>query len=665
MKMNARSVSFVSWLVVLISGAAWCAEPRVELVLSDDAPPLEKFAANELRDQLQRLFAADVHLVTSAGNTEHTILIGSPTTNPAVRKAAGDQWPELSDQGHLLRTVTQGSRSVLLVGGGSPQATLWAVYELGHRFGIRSLLQGDFLPIERRPLSLADLNVVLEPQVRIRAWQTLDGGPIGWEAWGREDHLRLLRQLAKQKINRIVLTFGAEQPWFHFEAASVPKTAGVLFGGRNFTVDGDTAGRTVFRGAKLFENPAFLGQTTYAERLAAGKKLVQSVMDSAHELGMSVAIRLAPLEFPIEIATRLAKGDEKQRLEGASSQLRACVEHYPKIDAVYLELPRNNDPQNNSLALNGAVKWHELVMQLAPPKRSVEINFLVANTQQSHRLRNRISHWGKTPRDAGVVLVKSSQVAGQGDSTLPGDSVIRRQILAPLSNGNVGVLPQLTVTPLQAIATAKELDGWILQSRVPSDVELSAYYLARAAFDSHVTPKETSDELITTIAGPGVFERLWKGFEMVEKATQLIEQNSPNFASPVPNVITQHAQPAEPAPKWWAEVRDLYTEAMNEMYRGNTRAREGGRSFILYYARRYEFGLSYMTSLEAVRQAAIAKAKGDSAGHVQNLEAAMEGMYNALGAFSEVARDPSDRGVIAVLNEFGYRRLSEELQMAD
>jgi len=30
-------------------------------------------------------------------------------------------------------------------------------------------------------------------------------------------------------------------------------------------------------------------------------------------------------------------------------------------------------------------------------------------------------------------------------------------------------------------------------------------------------------------------------------------------------------------------------------------------------------------------------------------------MYNALSALGEVARDNSDRGMIAVLNEYGYR----------
>ena len=35
----------------------------------------------------------------------------------------------------------------------------------------------------------------------------------------------------------------------------------------------------------------------------------------------------------------------------------------------------------------------------------------------------------------------------------------------------------------------------------------------------------------------------------------------------------------------------------------------------------------------------------------------MESIYNALNSCSDVARDSSDRGTIAVLNEHGYRVL--------
>jgi hypothetical protein len=35
----------------------------------------------------------------------------------------------------------------------------------------------------------------------------------------------------------------------------------------------------------------------------------------------------------------------------------------------------------------------------------------------------------------------------------------------------------------------------------------------------------------------------------------------------------------------------------------------------------------------------------------------MESVYNSLNSYSDVARDSSDRGAIALLNEYGYRPL--------
>lgn len=645
--------SLIGWAIAAaVANVAWCAGPRVELVIGSDATKLEQFASRELADQLKRLFDAETSIVSAATKSEHTILLGSPTTNPAVREMVGSQWPKISEQGHLLRTFKKGDRSVLVVGGGSPQATLWAAYELGHQFGLRPLLQGDFLPVQKRPFSLDDFNLVVEPAVRIRAWQTLDGGPIGWAGWGIEDHRRVLKQLAKQKINRVVLTLGPDQPFLDFTAAGVKKSSAFLWGETQFVVDGDTAGRKAFQGTRLFENPDCAGRGKYETRIQQGTALVSGMIDSAHELGMSTGIRLAPLAFPAEIATALKSADEKQQLAGAGAQLRACLEHYPQADSLYLELP-----SSRTLAVAAVTEWTRLLKPFqSESKRAVEIHFVVADAEQLTALNEIV------PKDIRLVVTGSSSGARRLES--PAD----RQMEIKLFDDSVGVLPQLAfgrLGPLVESAREQKLDGWIIRSRVPSDVELSVYFLSRAAFDSAATIQATTDELITTIAGEGIAERLRKGFEMVEKAAQIITQQHAAFATPIAAVVTQHAQPSEPAPKWWAEVRDLYTEAMNEMYRGNTRAREGGRGFILYYARRYEFGLTYVSSLESFRQAAVAKSKGDSEGEVASLEAAVEGMYNALGAFSEVARDQSDRGVIAVLNEFAYRPLAEQLKTAD
>ena len=72
-----------------------------------------------------------------------------------------------------------------------------------------------------------------------------------------------------------------------------------------------------------------------------------------------------------------------------------------------------------------------------------------------------------------------------------------------------------------------------------------------------------------------------------------------------------------------------------------------------------------MASIEAVRLAGVAKSKGDKDKLVEQLEKATESMYNAINALGEVAGDNSDRGVIAVLNEYGYRPLKKEFEAAE
>jgi hypothetical protein len=204
--------------------------------------------------------------------------------------------------------------------------------------------------------------------------------------------------------------------------------------------------------------------------------------------------------------------------------------------------------------------------------------------------------------------------------------------------------------------------GFSTRYWIPGDLHASVHFLARASFDPKLTSQAAYEDLIEPICGEGVSQRLIKALDMIEKATDTIDQNDLGFAFPVPGMLMRHYN-AEPTPAWWKTVRELYTGAMDEVYRANTRARDGvkARPYMVYHAKRLEFAMFYMMSVEALRQAGQAKAKGDVKTQRAQLEAAVEAMYDGLGAYSEVARDQSDRGVIAVLNEYGYRPLRKEL----
>jgi len=503
-------------LLLLFSAFSICAKaegPPVTVVTGPNAPKLELFAARELAAQFEKLFQAKVSIIEKApSEAKNIILIGSPKTNPAITEK---DWPEgISDQGHLLKS----SGEKLIVGGGSPVATLWAVYELGHSFGIRYLLHGDFQPIDEPEFTLAGFDTVLEPDMRVRAWNEFDGGPVSQESWGLADHKKVLAQLAKLKFNQIGLDIQRAK------------------NGEEFDVSGDTAGRSVFDGAKVFDNPDFIGIDSNEERLAAGMELNKGIKKTARKLGMTV-----------------------------------------------VESGETTDVKIETLSL------------------------------------------------------------GQAKG---------------------GMLPQFSTSKLPLYLTAirnGKKDGFAVKCWIPGNLNADVYYLSRASFDSKITPAQTLEDLVTPICGEGVAERLAAGFAAIEKVSALIEKEDPNFAVPDPKMFMEHYTSSTPAPEWWAEASELYGTAVNEMYRGNTRARGGARPYILYHAKYFFFSLHYMTAIDSTRKAGIARDAKDVDAQIENLEAAVEAMHNALAIYAEVARDNSDRGVIAVLNKYAYRPLTEAL----
>ena len=64
----------------------------------------------------------------------------------------------------------------------------------------------------------------------------------------------------------------------------------------------------------------------------------------------------------------------------------------------------------------------------------------------------------------------------------------------------------------------------------------------------------------------------------------------------------------------------------------------------------------------AMREAATAKQDGDLDATIEKLEVAVESIYDAIDTLSDVVRDQSDRGLIATLNNFGYKPLVAEYE---
>jgi hypothetical protein len=560
-----RLVSVTSLLLIAASQQAFAAGPRVDIVIGEKAPPLEKRAAEDIAADLKKVYEAEVKIATAAPEgAENVIFVGSPETNEQTKKQIAENWPTLKGQGHVLRTIKHGGKPALFVCGANPAAAYWAASEYAHSLGIRSLLYGDLFPVSPKPFTLEGYDSVLLPSNGESAHAEFDPFPTGYTAWSFGDYKTKLRQLSRLKHDNILFKVYSWQPFVDLEIEGIKKQTGVLWYGWQFPVSGDTAGRAAFRGSKLFENPDLAGRTTYGERHAAGKKWLSSLIEEANSLGISVDIQTSPMEFPKEFAPILPSSAPTP--EPGDLSVRSL--------------------EKRSKGLTAHEKLHSVAITATYPG-----------------VRNLLS-------DKGTDLRFSV-------------------------------------------------------SRLISDDNLDTYEWSRHRFRSSLTGEAICKEMVTPICGEGVDASVYKASGQIQKASSEIYNKDPFFNMPAPDMILKHYASSEPPPDSWTAARENYLGAMNDMYRANSRAREGGRSYTLYLARRCEFGYEYMNCVEATRKAGIAKSKKDTAEQRAQLEKAIESMNAACSALAAVARDQSDRGMIAVCNEFGYKALQKELEKLD
>ena len=280
---------------------------NLRIVVGPEAPALERFAAEELRRYLRLLYGHTVPVVEDVDEaTTPAVLVGSPSTNPVVAASAlARGWPSASEQGIVLRGNAVSGKWA--VGGGSPVATTWAVYDLVERLGVRYLLSGDVFPDDPGPLRLPDLDVHVEPLFTERIWRLMNDEPHGPEMWSLAECRRVIDQIAKMKMNGIYFLTYPSHPFVHYEFRDVAKSTGVLDFGFRYPIDDDTIGRELFGGASEFTNPEFRGCASYDDMVEAGQRYARAVFDHARSRGMRIGFGFSLTSTTDEFEARLGE----------------------------------------------------------------------------------------------------------------------------------------------------------------------------------------------------------------------------------------------------------------------------------------------------------------------------------------------------------------------
>ncbi len=707
----------------------YVAHTRVAVIINENAPELERFAAEQLCDYLEKLFGIQTRPMSSMSEEAGTLfLIGSLDTETAVQGTTEEnQSPSISEQGFILRRVQCQGCPSLMVRGGSPRATLWAVYELVEHWGVRYLLHGDVLP----PLGkfyLPDVDIVMEPTLSIRQWRVINDFACGPEAWGMGDYRLVLDQLVKLKFNRILLSVWPWQPFLHYEAKGVKRESATLWFDFHYPITDDMVGRHLFGDEEEFWNPDLPCGASYEEFTAAGEQLVHNLIDYAHQRGMECVIVATLTEFPPEFAPLLNDAQEVHQLaeltvvpsaetdiddpalaELATTVLRATVDTYPEVDYVALGMPEFR--QWSGLYERA---WQALDTKYnISSKRSLD-DVLTAATQRSaypggeeralqevkgdtvalyfyDRLLNE-THALKESRRPDMKFIYNSvaeelfpllgSLVPCGWETLnfvdytASRIVKRREVLEnvpsqehacsliyTLHDDNVGLLPQLATGSLHELTKDLIRHGWAGFSTrywLIADHNPCVAYLSKAAWEEGVTHEDIYRDQIRAVCGEECIEDMLTTFREVEGTTIALEDHGLGLTFPVPGMLTKHWTP-QPISDELVEDQQGYQRALDAAYRARKKAQPSGQSYVDYWIGRLKFGIGYLDMITAVRRAAIAETDGKPLDAVQNAETALVTAREALEAYAEVVRDQSDRGAVAVMNEYVYRPLKEKV----
>jgi len=320
------------------------------VVSPPNAAPAERYAVELLKRYLAQLFG-----IHAGASGDIVFLVGQARKNPGLDANA----VKLSDQGILIRTTTWRRKPAIVVSGGSEAATLWAVAELAERWGVRFLAHRDVLP-PRRSFRLPQLDITLEPKLRIRQWRVVNEFACGPLSWGLADYRPVIDQLAKMKFNRLLVVLWPHHPFLDYQYAGIHRSSADIFFGYRFPITPDMPGRSLFGNAKQFWNPDLPENAPYRQVTEAGIRHIRSLMQYGRERGMASVINVDPLQFPPEFAPALnssqpvhqvgtlsiVPGDQTPiddpKLNGlVGAILQAAVNTYPESAAVSLTMPEH------------------------------------------------------------------------------------------------------------------------------------------------------------------------------------------------------------------------------------------------------------------------------------------------------------------------------------
>lgn len=308
------------------------------------------------------------------------ILVGTPENNRFIKQAETEGLiaiGRLADDDYFLKQTTLAGKTVLIIAGRNPRATMYGVFDFFEQLGCRFLISRDVIPDTKKDLIIPHLDVLRHTD---NTWRgcAICYCFVGSSLMSLPDYERLFDQMAKMRMNRIMYFHFDTEPFGDYSYKGERKLVGDISNpdsgyisyGRSFSgsylVKDIPIGREKFAPRKRVAPLEFQEVASSDEALDTGKAFMRRLMQMAKARGIGSWPSLEPC-FVTPNMTKYTRPMPRTHEHWAAhvsctdpvvaeinrSKIQNLVASYPDAEGIMIHFPEGHydDPYPESSAL--------------------------------------------------------------------------------------------------------------------------------------------------------------------------------------------------------------------------------------------------------------------------------------------------------------------------
>lgn len=681
------------------------------------------FAVKEIKNYINKIFKkSSLSVMVNSDDTiseKYSIFLGTDVEF----KENNFFIPVLDEQDFYLKRL----ENTLYIVGGSYEAVLWGVYELCEIWGMEFSLHGDIYPIEKKDFYLPEIDKIYKPLLKHRMWRLGSDLIPGPALWSREQNKKFILQIVKKKYNGIYFIMMPHFPYVEINIDGVKQKTFTYNYGCDVPIDESNIGKEFLEDTKIYTNPDFINCKTPEQWLETGKSFINEIFDYARLFNMKITVRVdalfnimkdfsSVLEKPVNVKQvgdlYICEGGNifgKKNIHYMGKVLEKYIDSFPQVERFCISAPEH--PQSyqhfekcwelldEKYNLSEKFDIYDIVKEdkrkQNEAKMSISIIGLLHVFFEKTGLLEKLHLNGKKLAISPVLTCpealpiineclwpETDLILSLGYFSSDPEHYFKYienidfkgknvELMLTLNDDNIGSYPQFTLKSTSInikYLISKKFNGYYLRFFPIGELEPISDFIAKVSWDKNIVAELSLSNYITKVYGENAVEPLTRAFDLMEKATYLLEKFQRDISIfPVPKKISRNIRKDMKTDRCASKeviiIKSLFMEAE---YIFNCElikcSKPEGRTHIKYYISRMNFAIKTISGILKLFDVRNSLGKDQIDNAQKHYEEACDYFRDALEGVKNNIRDDSDRGNLAVYYNMFLRETKKKMK---